>query len=81
MIMKTRRAIGLIVLGLYLVTWLPAGVMIRHERGTHSPTVFPVLPFLVLACDRKPSLAGEWAIYAAYGIGMWKLLEVHTWIA
>ena len=81
MIMKTRRAIGLIVLGLYLVTWLPAGVMIRHERRIYSPTVYPVLPFLVLACDRKPSLAGEWAIYAAYGIGMWKLLEVHTWIA
>lgn len=77
--MKAKR-IALIVLGLYLATWLPAVLMIRHDRKVHSPTVYPIVPFVVLACDKKPSLAGEWSIYAAYGFGVKRLFEIHTWI-
>jgi hypothetical protein len=79
--MRTKRRIGLVVMGLYLATWLPAVVMIRHERKVYSPAVYPVLPFLVLACDRRPSIAGEWTFYAAYGVGVKKWFEIRRWIA
>jgi hypothetical protein len=79
--MKPGKTIGLIVLGLYLISWLPAVLMIRHDRKVHRPAVYPVLPFLVLACDKKPSLAGEWAFYAAYGVGVKKLFEIQAWNA
>jgi hypothetical protein len=79
--MRLGKTIAVIALGLYLITWLPAVFMIRHNRKVHTPMVYPVLPFVVLACDKKPSLAGEWTFYAAYGFGVKKLLKIHTWIA
>ena len=79
--MKRGKTIGWALLGLYLVTWLPAVFIIRHDRKVYRPRVYPVLPFVVLACDKKPSLAGEWSFYAAYGVGVSKLFEIHTWIA
>ena len=77
--MKTKK-MGLIIAALYLITWLPAVFVIRHERKVHSPMVYPVIPFIVLACDKQPSIAGEWSIYASSGFGVKKLFEIYTWI-
>ena len=77
---RRARQTFLILLGLYLVTWLPAMCMIRHARKVYAPRVYPVLPFLVLSCDRQPSLAGEWTFYAAYGVGLRKLFVICRWI-
>lgn len=78
--MTSGKTTGLILLGLYLATWLPAVVMIRHGRRVYSPTVYPILPAVVLSCDRKPSVAGEWSVYLTYGIGVRKLFPIQTWI-
>lgn len=78
--MKMKK-IWMLVVAMYLITWLPALFVIRHDRRVHSPMVYPVIPFVVVACDKQPSLAGEWSVYAAYGFGVKKLVTVCTWIA
>lgn len=80
--MKTKiRKIIWTFLVLYLVTWLPAFAILRHQRSVYRPIVYPVLPGVVLSCDKRPSLAGEWSVYISYVIGVKKLAPVFTWIA
>ena len=68
-----------ILIGLYTVTWLPAFFMIWLARYGHSTVVYPVLPFIVLSCDKYPSQTGEWSFYFAYGFGMERLFVIRTW--
>ena len=77
---EMKKTTGIILI-LYLVTWLPAVVIIGNQRRVHHPRVYPILPFIVLSCDKSPSLAGEWALYVSYAFGVKELLEIRTWIA
>jgi hypothetical protein len=77
---RIERAV-LIVLVLYLLTWGPAVFIIRRDRSSHAPTVYPIVPFVVLACDdERRSVYGEWSAYVAYGFGVKKLWEICYWV-
>ena len=64
---------------LYLATQLAGGWMVRKDRPRQDPSVFPILPCVLVARDRT-GYVGEITVYIWYFTGVLQIGKTLLWI-